>query len=525
MHNKLINLDCTLRDGGYYNDWNFSVSLINKYLSSMSKAGIKYIEIGYRNNNNNNLKRGNCFYCNDKFLEKLNIPPNMNLGVMVNVEDFYFNGKVNLKLINHLFPNRIKSKLNFVRIAFKTKQIDAAIQISKKLKKLNYFVCLNLMQISLYQKNEIDIVLKKISTKFIDVFYIVDSFGNLTPENLKNIIQNIKKLWTGVLGFHGHDNLRLASVNSKISVSNGVSFIDSTILGMGRGAGNLITEEFLIEQRNDGINIEPLVNLSVTKFKILKDKYKWGTNSFYYYSALKSIHPSYVYYLTEKEKYKPTEIFNILFELSKLDTTNFNINLVNSLENFYKSKVLGKNKVSEFINKKNILLIGGGASTKKYKKNIEEFIMKKSPLVIMTNNNKNIDTKYVNFRIICHPMRILADHKFYQENNIPIITPFSMLKKDISELINTNLLFDYGLKILPRTLRSKTYYCEVPYINVLAYFFGIIMQVKDIESIIMVGFDGYKNDLERNGIINLKIYSATPTMYELDNININNYGK
>ena len=114
--NFLTLIDCTLRDGGYYNNWNFPISLINKYLIAMKLAKIDIVEIGFRFLNNDGFK-GPCAYSSDDFIRSLNIPDSLTIGVMVNASDLYTNiGWENA--IKKLFPERAKNTLvKLVRIA------------------------------------------------------------------------------------------------------------------------------------------------------------------------------------------------------------------------------------------------------------------------------------------------------------------------------------------------------------------------------------------------------------------------
>ena len=104
---KYLNiLDCTLRDGGYYNNWDFSSSLINNYLNSIYKSGIDYVEIGFRSFGDQSYK-GPCAYSSDIFLTSLNIPKKLKIGVMVNASDLLNHGNKNPTInIKKLFPSK-----------------------------------------------------------------------------------------------------------------------------------------------------------------------------------------------------------------------------------------------------------------------------------------------------------------------------------------------------------------------------------------------------------------------------------
>ena len=137
------------------------------------------------------------------------------------------------------------------------------LMIAISLKNLGYKVCLNIMQISSMDSKAIAIASKNIfSWKCIDVLYFADSFGNLEPESIESIISVMSSQWKGDLGIHTHDNLGLALSNTLRALDEGVTWLDSTVTGMGRGPGNARTEELAIElaaHRNKEIDVVPLL--------------------------------------------------------------------------------------------------------------------------------------------------------------------------------------------------------------------------------------------------------------------------
>ena len=147
-------LDCTLRDGGYYNNWNFEKKLVNEYLRAINETNIQYIELGFRTLDKKKIK-GNTAYTTDEFINSLSIPKNLKIGVMVNASDFLQSNLNNKKACEQLFPETKNTKIKFVRLAC---HIDEPFKIVKAiswLKKNNFMVTINLMQISEIQENQI----------------------------------------------------------------------------------------------------------------------------------------------------------------------------------------------------------------------------------------------------------------------------------------------------------------------------------------------------------------------------------
>ena len=157
-----------------------------------------------------------------------------------------------IKKIKKLFVEKSKSKISLIRLATHLKDIKKIIPQIKYLKHLGYKIALNLMQIDKIKKSELISVLELLTKcNSVDVFYFADSFGNLNNKKVKDICLIIKKNWNKEFGFHAHDNCGLALKNSMCAIDNGAKWIDSTIMGMGRGAGNVSTEDLLKEIKKE----------------------------------------------------------------------------------------------------------------------------------------------------------------------------------------------------------------------------------------------------------------------------------
>ena len=123
-------LDCTLRDGGYYNNWDFSKELVNDYLKAISESGIKNVEIGFRSLKEDKSNGPN-FFSTDSYINVLKVPKNLNLGVMINVSELRSFKKDYAKILKKMFKNIKKTKINFVRLATHFSEIQDAIKICK----------------------------------------------------------------------------------------------------------------------------------------------------------------------------------------------------------------------------------------------------------------------------------------------------------------------------------------------------------------------------------------------------------
>ena len=152
--------------------------------------------------------------------------------------------------------------------------------------------------------------------------YFADSFGSMDPVACQ-IFEWLGSGYSGQIGFHGHDNKGLALANSLALVGKGISLIDSTICGMGRGAGNTKTEFLLGELESlmpdSKIQSEWVEHLSASEgFQQLVEKYRWGASLPYYKAANHGIHPSYVQALVESDNFSMSEIITALDELDRV---------------------------------------------------------------------------------------------------------------------------------------------------------------------------------------------------------------
>ena len=317
---KIKIIDCTLRDGGYYNNWNFSKKLIQDYIHQISKTNICYIELGFRF-----FKKkkplGLTAYTADKLIDSLNIPNKLNIGIMINAGELVKNKKNTLSNLKKLFPS-INKKIKFVRFACHFDEVFFLKSCISWLKENKIEVFINIMQSSELGHQNIKKISLFLKNTDIKSLYIADSLGALNATYLLKIIKKFKQYWPGQMGLHAHNNLNLALDNSIVALKNNVNWIDSTIHGMGRGPGNLLTEEIFkfLNYKNNSIN-----RLKNNYFKQLKDKYKWGPNKYYRLAAIYKIHPSYIQEILSNKKQPSKNYIRIINNLKKMGAKKYKV--------------------------------------------------------------------------------------------------------------------------------------------------------------------------------------------------------
>lgn len=276
-------LDCTLRDGGYYTNWDFNKNLVNTYFESFNHLPVDYLEIGYRCNPLKDYL-GEYFYCPDYVLADAKSKSNKKLVIILDEKNV---------LPEHV-PSLLKpcvGIIDMVRIALDPQQFTRALKLAEAIKKMGFKVGFNIMYMSKWKQysdflNEI----KEVDA-VADYFYMVDSYGGVYPNDVIETINLVKERTKCKIGFHGHNNLELGLINSLTAIEHGADIIDATITGMGRGAGNLKTELLLTALNSkNGLEVDfnALSNV-VDAFEKLQLQHGWGTNLPYMVSGANSL--------------------------------------------------------------------------------------------------------------------------------------------------------------------------------------------------------------------------------------------
>ena len=530
IKSKIKILDCTLRDGGYYNNWNFSKNLVQQYLDTMSETGIEYVELGFRFLKKNS-KLGSCAFTKDSFIKSFKIPKNINIGIMVNASDLnslQISNEDKVKLI--LGKKSKRNLIRFIRFACHLEDVKLVLPLIKIIKKEKIKVFINLMQISDIKKRDLMKTLSLLSKSKMDIFYFADSMGSLDSNRIKEILKLIKSKWSGEIGFHAHDNMGKALSNVKSAAKNGVTWIDCTVLGMGRGPGNAKTEYVVMDFKdyfNKKVNIVPLLDLIKLWFEPLKKKYDWGPNPYYFLSGLYDIHPTFVQTMISEFKLKPIEILSALENLKKIGGKKFNKSLIESENIIYKDKTTGSWNPKKQLKNKTVLILGAGPSLFKFKDKIEKYIKKNKPFVMVGNNLNIVNEKFINVRIACHTLRVLTEYQNYKKNSKPLVLPIKRLKNIVLKSLNKIKKLDFGIQIEDKKFVFNKNWAVLPYATVIDYSLAIATS-GCASKILLAGFDGFNSDVDpRNLRMNetfkiynsmkesLPLYTITPTKYKI----------
>ncbi|WP_248929695.1 aldolase catalytic domain-containing protein [Paenibacillus hamazuiensis] len=263
-------LDCTIRDGGLVNNWDFSVQFVKDMYDGLSGAGVEYMEIGYKNSAKllKGAEAGPWRFLNEDFLKEV-IPKKTDtkLSALVDI------GRVDE---NDILP-RENSLLDLIRVACYIKDVDKALELVQKFHGYGYETSINIMALSHVMENELSEALEEINKSPVDVVYIVDSYGSMDYRDIDYLVSKFQRLVPDKqLGLHMHNNMQQAFSNTLIGAHKGVKFLDSSVYGMGRAAGNCPTELLVSNLKNPRYDIRPVLGIIENHMIAMREKWEWG---------------------------------------------------------------------------------------------------------------------------------------------------------------------------------------------------------------------------------------------------------
>lgn len=234
---KIVNIDVTLRDGGYRNRFKFDLNYARTHVQQMEKSGVEWVEIGYRNGS---------------------FKPISNIGMTGMTSDPYIAAMRAAAATGCLcvmaHPKNISAEdiermhglgVNMLRFCMDNQRIELTRDYARLAKSLGMTVCVNLTRVSQQPLKQMLSRAEAVREAGADVLYLADSNGSLTPGRVENLVKVVREVTGMAIGFHAHDNLGLAMSNSIAAVEGGATYIDSSLRGMGKGAGNLKLELWL----------------------------------------------------------------------------------------------------------------------------------------------------------------------------------------------------------------------------------------------------------------------------------------
>ncbi len=473
-------LDCTLRDGGYCNQWQFGFENTKKITSGLIESGIDIIECGFLTQKVDYDKDVTKF----NTVEQLSavIPKNRNGRLFVAMMNY---GEYNLDDL----PVCDGTSIDGIRVAFHKKNMKEAVEVCKEIQSKGYKVFIQAMVSLSYTDEEFLSLINSVNEFKPYAFYIVDSFGMMKGKDLTRLFYMVEHnlsedIW---IGFHSHNNMQLAYSNAQTLVgvrTNRNLIIDSAVYGMGRGAGNLNTELF-IEYLNDNYDkhygLKPLLTIID---EILNDFYQknyWGYSLPNYISAAHNAHPNYAGYLDDKKTLTVedmNEIFDMMDEEKKISYDKAYI------EDLYlrymatgKVQEEHKEELKKILAGKTVVLVAPGKSSADEKEKVIEAVKSENTLLVSINS----DYPY-------------ANTDFIFTSNLRRMKELGPDKKGKC-IVTSNIPAD-GVYL---QTKYKDLLNSIEAVNDNAGLMSIkFLMMYGVSVIKLVGFDGYSHDVKEN---------------------------
>lgn len=283
-------LDATIRDGGLVNDFFFTDEFVSNLYKANVKANVDYMEFGYRADKEmfETSQFGKWKFSDDEDIRGIVGENNTDLKISIMADV----GRCNYKEDIH---DRSESPVDMVRVATYVNTIPAAIDMIEDANRKGYETTCNIMAISNAKESDIAMALDMIGQSCVDGIYIVDSYGSLFPEQIRVISEQYMEVgekYGKYIGMHAHNNLQLAFANTIESCAQGVSYLDATMSGLGRGAGNCAMELLLGFLKNPKYNLFPVIKFVEENIVPLEESgMEWGYDIPYLLTGHLNRHP------------------------------------------------------------------------------------------------------------------------------------------------------------------------------------------------------------------------------------------
>ena len=396
--NNIKILDCTLRDGGYINDWKFGHNNIKEIIDNLALANIDIIETGFIRN----------------------VEYDKDFSVFTSIEDIkqYITPKKEGTLYAAMieYHNHVEDQItpydgtsvDVIRVTFRRKEWEGTKKVVKELMEKGYKVCIQPVGTATYDDQSLLNLLRDVNEIKPYAFYLVDTLGMMYRHEMRkffylidnNLSQDI------CLGFHSHNNLQMSFANAQEMVRlnhKRTIIVDSSCYGMGRGVGNLSTELFAdyinnnIEQR---YSLIPLLNIVDKYLMPIYAEQRWGYDLPYFLSATVKCHPNYAAHLMKKETLGIEKIEKLLSLIPQDNRSEYNSDLIESLyrqmQNFDIDDSSSYSEMKDLVENKEVVVLGPGSSIMKYEDKIKAVISDK--IIISTNfmpTNYQIDALFI----------------------------------------------------------------------------------------------------------------------------------
>ncbi len=299
-------LDCTVRDGGLMNKWQFDDTFVREVYKANIAANIDYMEIGYISSESafSRDEYGAWKFCAEDDIQRVigGIEKKIKLCAMADI------GRIEYEDI----PHRSESSLDMIRVACYVHQIDAAIDLAHHCMEKGFEATINLMAVSTVGLRDLNEALEDLAKSRVPIIYLVDSFGAFYSEDIDALsVKYMERLPDKTIGIHCHNNQQLAFSNTISAIINGINFLDGSLYGIGRGAGNCPLELLVSFLKNPKFKLRPLVEVIESQILPWREKIDWGYFIPYMVTGVLNQHPrTAMAHMESDSKNEITDFFN-----------------------------------------------------------------------------------------------------------------------------------------------------------------------------------------------------------------------
>jgi len=300
-------LDCTLRDGGYVNNWEFSREQARDTYNAAKDSGMTYCEVGFRRDQDGG-SQGPWYYGEEKLINETFsdiVNESCKIAVMAQMGTFTIDSFIPksdslITMVRVLIAYHCKNKDDSV---LDVELIHETADTCRQLNKLGYETSINIGRIDKMSEEQIRTLCSIV--KDVKFLYIADTYGNLGIYKMRKILATMKEYYSGPIGFHAHDNLQNASIKSIDALYNGASIVDVTFGGYGRGSGNAKAELVIAHMIMSGLEKYKLLPTLIYADKYVQRYHLSGV--IYLLTGMWSMHVNYAIEVIEKHTHLPIE--------------------------------------------------------------------------------------------------------------------------------------------------------------------------------------------------------------------------
>lgn len=306
-------VDCTIRDGGLVNNFYFDDEFVRNLYTANVAAGVEYMEFGYKASKEifDVKEFGKWKFCDEQDIRDIVGDNNTDLKISVMADV----GRTDYK--KDIIP-KADSVIDMIRIATYINTIPAAIEMIHYCAEMGYETTINIMAVSTAAESELDLALDLLAQSEVGTIYLVDSYGSLYPEQIRRLADKYLKVaekYGKKVGIHAHNNQQLAFANTIEACTVGVSYLDATMSGMGRGAGNCNMELLLGFLRNPKYSLNPVLKFLQNQILPLKKTgLVWGCDVQYMLTGQQNQHPRTAIAFTAEQREDYAEFYQSLLD-------------------------------------------------------------------------------------------------------------------------------------------------------------------------------------------------------------------